>query len=1004
MTIHRILVCSDGIKQKLYMTSYKRFGKTVLASSFLLLGLQPASNAQIVPDATLPNHSAVTQTNSTYEITGGSIRNGNLFHSFEDFSVPEANTAFFNNTLTIDRIITRVTGSNRSTIEGILRANGNTDLFLINPNGIVLGPNAQLNIGGSFIASTADHIEFADGSIFSARNPSASPLLTVSVPIGLQYGSSPGNIVIQGSGNALRFDPETFVIDRSQRPEGLQANSGETLAFIGAGVTLQGGNLTSPDGRVEVGSVDANERVELAEAGSGWSLNYDDDARLQGIRLSQAASIDVSGIRGGDVQLYGRQIRIREGSSILANTQGDGAGGHTFLHADEMISVAGFSSELVGNEITPLFPSSILMGLESNATGRGGTLQINTPRLRVIDGGVMSTNNLGSGESGNLRIEAPHNVVLRGGIPALEFSSGLLADVYDGGNGGSLSIDTGHLSVTAGAEVSASTFAEGNSGQMMITADTINVSGGAAFLGASSILTSVQLEALGNAGDLVIEAERLSVSGGATVLSSTFGSGSSGDLRVSAQTIDISGVSPIGNPSGLFAETDDSNGAGGNLVIDTDVLQLSDGAQISSSTFNAGNAGDLSIDAQEINVIGTERTVTGLFAAVNSDATGTGGSLAIQAQTLRVRDGGQVVAGTRGAGNAGLMMIDVQDILLSGFNSFGQSGLFASAIVGTGAGGDMQVVGDRLVIEDGAVISASNFPSNGDRTDVGQGAAGNIQIDVNDIRVSNQGRITASTASGGRGNIAIQADRLFLANGSRITTNSQGQEAGGNITIDTSLLLAFGNSDITANAEASFGGQIIINADQIFGMAFREQLTSGNDVTATSELGSEFNGVVEINNPDIEILARELPEKSLVNPNQVVAACEHRLGNEFVVTGQGGVPADPSQYLNSQIIWRDRRLLHMLHTLMEPALENDDGHPMEITSEQNSDRNTSGRRGRVQEGSEEHVEMQRAIAPVEATRWVQTHTGEIQLVAQVTEPILQTHSHPAGACRDWGHP
>lgn len=157
--------------------------------------------------------------------------------------------------MTINRIITRVTGGDRSAIDGLIRANGSADLFFINPNGVIFGPNASLDIGGSFITSTADHIEFADGRIFSARDPGASPLLTVSVPVELQLGSNPGAIAIQGTGNGLRLDPDTFEIDRSQGHEGLQVAPGETLAFIGGDVTLEGGNLTAPGVRIELGSV-----------------------------------------------------------------------------------------------------------------------------------------------------------------------------------------------------------------------------------------------------------------------------------------------------------------------------------------------------------------------------------------------------------------------------------------------------------------------------------------------------------------------------------------------------------------------------------------------------------------------------------------------------------------------------------------------------------------------------------------------------------------------------
>jgi filamentous hemagglutinin family protein len=136
----------------------------------LLVTTSPMS-AQIVQDTTLPNPSLITPNGNTDVITGGTQTGFNLFHSFREFSVPTGRVASFQQVdQGIENIISRVTGASVSNIDGlieVLQTNGTVssgDFFLINPNGIIFSPNASLNVGGSFLASTASSLNFADGT------------------------------------------------------------------------------------------------------------------------------------------------------------------------------------------------------------------------------------------------------------------------------------------------------------------------------------------------------------------------------------------------------------------------------------------------------------------------------------------------------------------------------------------------------------------------------------------------------------------------------------------------------------------------------------------------------------------------------------------------------------------------------------------------------------------------------------------------------------------------
>ncbi len=237
------------------------------ASSVLIALLCPdMSAAQVVGDTTLPTgeRSLVTG-NPNFQIDGGATRGGNLFHSFSDFSIPTGGSAFFNNAADVQNIVTRVTGGSISNIDGLIRANGTANLFLLNPNGIIFSQNASLNIGGSFVATTANALEFGNVGFFSTSNPEApSALLTINPSALLfnQLAAAP----IQNNSTA----PAGTTLDGADAL-GLRVPNGRSLLLVGGNISMDGGQLNALGGRVELGGVSGGGTVGLNVDGNNLS-------------------------------------------------------------------------------------------------------------------------------------------------------------------------------------------------------------------------------------------------------------------------------------------------------------------------------------------------------------------------------------------------------------------------------------------------------------------------------------------------------------------------------------------------------------------------------------------------------------------------------------------------------------------------------------------------------------------------------------------------------------
>ncbi|MEL6791784.1 MAG: hypothetical protein AAFO78_14605, partial [Pseudomonadota bacterium] len=457
-------------------------------------------------------------------------------------------------------------------------------------------------------------------------------------------------------------------------------------------------------------------------------------------------------------------------------------------------------------------------------------MAVQARNLRVDNGGQIGANTFGSGDAGRLQIATTEDILLSSG--SVLGPSGLFAtsDVLGNGNGGAIELLAEHLVMEQGAQAVTTSFSQGTSGSIAIEASQVSLTG-------TSEPIAIPLPPTPPEGPPGIPPEGLS---------GILPEGPSGILPEGPpEDSPIGDIAPVFvNPTLLQSGMGPlSQGQGGGITINADRVSVTGGAEISTGTFGAGNAGALNIFSEDVTVAGFSpiEGPSGIFTTVNFGAAGNGGDLAIETNRLQVLDGAQIATSTAGSGTAGNLIVKGTSVLASGRTQQGRSGLFATAIGSTGAGGNLRLDADTVTVQSGATLSVSNFAS-GENSPVppGQGAAGDLQVNATEILLRDRGLLSADTAAGDRGNIGIATNVLTLRNASRITTNATSTATGGNIDITaTGFVVAVPteNSDITANSVFGDGGRVTIAAQNVLGLAVQPSLTAQSDITASSEFG-----------------------------------------------------------------------------------------------------------------------------------------------------------------------
>ena len=890
------------------------------------------SYAEIIPDDTLGNESSVVVPQSStsdkpngiasQRIEGGATRANNLFHSFSEFSIPDQSQVYFASPTGIDNIITRVTGSNLSDISGTLGTDGGTNLFLLNPNGIIFGQNSQLDLAGSFLATTADSYIFNNGFDYSASNPEAPPLLTVDIPVGLQFGSNVGAIV-----NRSRILPNEANLDATKSepiiPEGLRSDRGQNLSLIGGKVVLEGGYLNTSQGKIELGGVGENSKVGLIARENNWDIDYTGVTEFADIRVNQQGGIDGGKTGGSQINLTGKNISFGYDLDTIAEL------------GYEIEDFFSFESLPLLDELSPDKTQIVAHNLDNDISSQININAVDT--FSIIDPGKEEKNFLthtfGRGDAGNIEINS--NTIIMYGA---SIESSTLAGAT--GDSGSINFVANNMSIQYGGG-GVNTFSQGSGGLIHLDIEEdvkLQFGGFGAEVGDRGDGGTIQVETkdleirfggfgsdsrgAGKGGRIQIDAEDLEIRFGGFGVS-TFADGDGG-------TIDLNIANNLKVSQGGFGADTLAEGNGGSIEIDTQNLELIN-AGMGVNSRGTGQGGEINIKAESIvfkdGVIGAESGTNsdarniderGLQEKFNSRNAGDGGNISIEAQNMLI-DGGNVTTSTVGTGNAGNINLQVDTFeaignlesdLPIGINSFTEGG---------GSGGTIFIDARDFKLSKEAVVTASS-------TDVGQagdirldvagllelfdegaievnggmnGKPGNIEIQGQDIRLNRNSIISANTSQGTQGNISITGNNLFLRDRSKIITDASQDATGGNIFIDLKdNLIGFNNSQITASAEQGKGGNINVNTRGLF-------FSADSRIDASSDLG--VDGLIEVNTLAIDPNSglTQLPTEPIDPSLYLSQGCSSDRQYEFVSAGRGGLPANPIKEIAQNIFIPD---------------------------------------------------------------------------------------------------
>jgi len=844
----------------------------------LALASAPAAWAEATLDGSMGSTGSFSG-NFTIPDTVGKSVGSNLFHSFSDFNINAGESATFTGPASINNIVSRVTGSNSSTFNGPLNSEiPGANFYFLNPNGILFKEGAQINVDGSFYATTSDFVRLGQDGVFYA-DLGAENSLTSSPPSAFGFlDSNPGKISLEGTQLVKYFtlnqpDGATLSlvggdITLNQAPTGtttLLGTPNSTGSFISAtGNTVEMVSVASPgeaipdgDGSYDVSSFDTLGDIEI----TGGSVVDATDVYIQGGEFTISDSVIATGFFyvagmapppvGGSIDVSASEevnftgsaplgIEVDPGSGPVTPTQPDGgpyysgitAFGGSPIPDDPQsgtpdINITGGNIDMSG-----------FSGIISQRFGpvNAGDINIKGETVKIRNGSIIANVNFyaGSGDDvGNITVEADQ-LILDGeedpsGLTGLN-SSSFFSPVF------------GVVDIPAPFDPFNPALTYGDSGNITLNItgpDGLTVRGGASIIsesrnfgdaGSITVNTSnlllttdgmpfgaiaSQSAFAGNSGDILINASgNIQIQEGFEITGSTAGTGTGGNISVTSGNT----ISITGENSGIASATVEPP------------PQVSD---LLAQQFGLGTFDELVAILMDFGLVGPDADLFDAMAALQTmglidlgdpnPTAGNAGSVSVDATSLEISGKARITSSTTADGEGGPITITADSLTLSdGAEIRSRSGLVSPATgeldVGSGNGGiiTIDVTGNATIT--GQADDGS--PSSISTSTQGEGSGGNISLTASNVNINDSGSISASSSgivenAGDAGSITINAGNKINLEGGTISTRTLSSE-GGNIVLTAPKWVYLLDSEITTSVKSDAGGGGDITIDPEF--------------------------------------------------------------------------------------------------------------------------------------------------------------------------------------------